>query len=317
MAAAEGAGEVQRRALLDVAKQIESAGSIIRAGDLDAIRRNANVTIARLNQGLDVGSVNKAAAGVVSQIKPLIDSAIETAGGKGYAGAKTAFATGAGDIERRAFADQLAGMFEKDPAKFAATVGGQRGTTGTVEAAFPRAGNKNFDIQEMMGVPGGAQGPSRMPALENIANEVKLNQSMAQQADLGADRAKELLKTPPQEKDIFHRYSPVGALSTAGRASLTFAKILSDTGLSTKVQQTLAEGFRNGEAAEKLLLTIPAADRAQVARRMMDNGLLSAKAMAGISTFNAMNTPPDKVLVGVEQFDNNQNRTRNFNSMRR
>jgi hypothetical protein len=317
MAAAEGAGEVQRKALLDVAKQIESQGPIIRAGDLDAIRRNANVTIARLNQGLDVGSVNKAAAGVVNQIKPLIDTAIETAGGKGYTAAKTAFATGASDIERRQFADELAGMFEKDPAKFAATVGGQRGTTGTVEAAFPRAGNKNFDIQEMMGVPGGAQGPSRMPALQKIAGEVEFNQNMIDQADLGADRAKELLKTPPQEKDIFHRYSPVGALSTAGRASLTFAKILSDTGLSTKVQQTLAEGFRNGEAAEKLLLTIPAADRAQVARRMMDNGLLSAKAMAGISTFNAMNTPPDKVLVGVEQFDNNQNRNRNFNSMRR
>ena len=320
MAAAEGAGEVQRRALLDVAKQIESQGPIIRAGDLDAIRRNANVTIARLNQGLDVGSVNKAAANVVSQIKPLIDSAIETAGGKGYTAAKTAFATGASDIERRQFADQLAGMFEKGPtgqAEFAATVGGQRGTTDTVAAAFPRAGNKNFDIQEMMGVPSGASGPSRMPALENIAGEVKLNQNMALQADQGADAAKNLLKTPPQEKDIFHRYSPVGALTTAGRASLTFAKILSDTGLSTKVQQTLAEGFRNGEAAEKLLLTIPAADRAQVARRMMDNGLLSAKAMAGISTFNAMNTPPDKVLVGVEQFDNNQNRNRNFNSMRR
>jgi hypothetical protein len=269
---------------------------------------------------LDVGSVKKAAAGVVSQIKPLIDTSIETAGGKGYAAAKTAFATGASDIERRRFADQLAGMFEGGPAgqaKFAATVGGQRGTTGTVEAAFPRAGNKNFDIQEMMGVPGGASGPSRMPALENIAGEVKLNQNMALQADQGADAAKNLLKTPPQEIDIFHRYSPVGALTTAGRASLTFAKILSDTGLSTKVQQTLAEGFRNGEAAEKLLLTIPAADRAQVARRMMDNGLLSAKAMAGISTFNAMNTPPDKVLVGVEQFDNNQNRNRNFNSMRR
>ena len=320
MAAAEGAGEVQRRALLDVAKQIESQGPIIRAGDLDAIRRNANVTIARLNQGLDVGSVNKAAAGVVSQIKPLIDTAIETAGGKGYTAAKTAFATGASDIERRQFADQLAGMFEKGPtgqAEFAATVGGQRGTTDTVAAAFPRAGNRNFDIQEMMGVPGGAQGPSRMPALENIAGEVKFNQNMAEQADLGADRAKNLLKTPPQEKDIFHDYSPVGMVGNAGRATLTFAKILSDTGLSTKVQQTLAEGFRNGEAAEKLLLTIPAADRAQVARRMMDNGLLSAKAMAGISTFNAMNTPPDKVLVGVEQFDNNQNRNRNFNSMRR
>ena len=302
MAGAEGAGEVQQKALLDVARQIESKGPIIRAGDLDAIRRGANVTIARLNEGLDVGSVNKAAAGVVSQIKPLIDDAIETAGGVGYKGAKTAFGTGASDIERQQFADQLAGMFESGPAgqaQFAATVGGQRGTTGTVEAAFPRAGSRNFDIQEMMGVPGGAAGPSRMPALENIAGEVQLSQKMATQAEQGEDLAKNLLKTPPQEKDIFHNYSPVGMLTNAGRASLTFAKILSDTGLSTKVQRALAEGFRSGEAAEKLLLTIPLADRAQVARRMVDNGLLSAKAMTGIATFNAMNTPPGE-LSGLE-----------------
>ena len=309
MASAEGAGQVQSKALLDVADQIESYGPIIRAGDLDAIRGGVNVTIGRLMEGLDVGSVNKAAAGVVSQIKPLIDDAIETAGGVGYKGAKTAFGTGASDIERQQFADQLAGMFESGPAgqaQFAATVGGQRGTTGTVEAAFPRAGSRNFDIQEMMGVPGGAAGPSRMPALENIAGEVQLSQKMATQAEQGEDLAKNLLKTPPQEKDIFHNYSPVGMLTNAGRASLTFAKILSDTGLSTKVQRALAEGFRSGEAAEKLLLTIPLADRAQVARRMVDNGLLSAKAMTGISTFNAMNTPPGE-LSGLE----------NRNSMRR
>jgi hypothetical protein len=309
MAGAEGAGEVQQKALLDVARQIESQGPIIRAGDLDAIRRGANVTIARLNQGLDVGSVNKAAAGVVSQIKPLIDDAIETAGGKGYTAAKTAFATGAGDIERKQFADQLAGMIESGPAgqaQFAATVGGQRGTTDTVAAAFPRGGNRNFDIQEMMGVPGGAAGPSRIPALENIAGEIRLNQDMARQASEGENLAANLLKSPPQEKDIFHKYSPVGMLSVAGRTALTFAKILSDTGLPTKVQRTLAEGFRNGESAEKLLLTIPLADRAQVARRLVDNGILSAKAMTGISTFNAMNTPPGQA-TGLE----------NRNSMRR
>jgi hypothetical protein len=309
MASAEGAGQVQSKALLDVADQIESYGPIIRAGDLDAIRDGVNVTIGRLMEGVDVGSVNKAAASVVSQIKPLIDTAIETAGGTGYKGAKTAFGTGASDIERQQFADQLAGMFESGPAgqaQFAATVGGQRGTTGTVEAAFPRAGSRNFDIQEMMGVPGGAAGPSRMPALENIAGEVQLSQKMATQAEQGEDLAKNLLKTPPQEKDIFHDYSPVGALGNASRAALTFAQILSDTGLNTKLQRTLAEGFRSGEAAEKLLLTIPAADRAQVARRMVDTGLLSAKAMAGISSFNAMNTPPGE-LSGLE----------NRNSMRR
>ena len=308
MAGAEGAGQVQSKTLLDIARQIENKGPIIRAGDLNAIRDEVNVTIGQLHQGLDIGSVNKAAAGVISKIKPLIDDAIETAGGQGYAAAKTAFATGASDLERQAFAGDLAGMFEKDPAKFAATVGGARGTTGTVEAAFPRAGSKNFDIQEMMGVPGGAAGPSRMPALENIAGEIRLNQKMATQADQGENLAKNLLKSPPLETDIFHKYSPVGMLGNATTAALTFAKILSDTGLDTKVQRTLAEGFRNGEAAEKLLMTLPLADRAQVARRMANSGLLSARAMAGISTFNAMNTPPGEVL-GAD--------TRNVNSMRR
>lgn len=307
MAGAEGAGQVQSKTLLDIARQIESKGPIIRAGDLNAIRDEVNVTIGQLHQGLDVGSVNKAAAGVVSQIKPLIDDAIETAGGAGFKEAKTAFATGASDLERQAFARDLAGMFkggEAGQAKFAATVGGDN--TDVVKAAFPFAGSKNRDIQEMMGVPGGAAGPSRMPALENIAGEVRLNQMMTQQASDGKNLAETMLKSPPQEKDIFHDYSPVGALGNVGRAALTWARILSDTGLDAKLQRTLAEGFRNGEAAEKLLLTIPLADRAQVARRMVDNGLLSARAMTGISTFNAMNTPPGE-LSGLE----------NRNSMRR
>jgi hypothetical protein len=296
MASAEGAGEVQRKALLDVARQIENEGAIIRAGDLDAIRRGVNVTIARLNQGLDVGSVNKAAAGVVGQIKPLIDTSIETAGGQGYGAAKTAFATGSTDLERQAFAGDLAGMFEKNPAQFAATVGGERGTTGAVEAAFPRGGRQNFDIQEMMGVPGGAAGPSRMPALENIASEVRLNQNMARQAAEGADLAKNLFKSPREEVDIFHKYSPIGIATNATLDFLKFAKVLSNTGLDTKIQQTLAQGFRNGKSAEELLMTLPLADRAQVSRRLADNGLLGAKSMLGISSFNAMNTPPDQVL---------------------
>jgi hypothetical protein len=187
-------------------------------------------------------------------------------------------------------------MFEKNPAQFAATVGGERGTTGAVEAAFPRGGRQNFDIQEMMGVPGGAAGPSRMPALENIASEVRLNQNMARQAAEGADLAKNLFKSPREEVDIFHKYSPIGIATNATLDFLKFAKVLSNTGLDTKIQQTLAQGFRNGKSAEELLMTLPLADRAQVSRRLADNGLLGAKSMLGISSFNAMNTPPDQVL---------------------
>jgi hypothetical protein len=292
MASAEGAGQVQRKALAHIADEIESHGPIIRAGDLDAIRRQANVAIAHLNQGLDVGSVKRYASEVVGRIKPLIDTAIENAGGAGYKEAKAAFATGAKEGERQAFAGDLAHMFETNPTKFADTVRGARGTTGTVEAAFPQGGKRNFDIQEMMGVSGGAQGPSRMPALEHIAKNIDVKNMMAAQAGEGENLAKNLMANPPQELDIFHKLSPIGMATSATMSALKFARILSDAGLNTKIQQSLAEGFRNGKSAAELLLTIPAADRAQVARRLADSGYLSTKASAGISTANQLNTPP-------------------------
>ena len=284
---AEGLSKTQRAALNSVAQDIESHGAIIRAGDLDAIRSDANVTIANLlGASTDVGGIKKATADLLGRIKGPIDNAIENAGGVGLKEAKAAFAAGATEGERQGFAGQLAGVFEKDPAKFARTVRGAYGTTGAVQEAFPRAGRRNFDVQEMMGVPGGAAGPSRMPALENIAGGVELNSRMAAQAGEGEHLASDLLKNPPQEADIFHKYSPVGMVGSAAGALLKFTKILSESGLDRQTQQALAEGFRNGKTAEELLTTIPLADRVQLQRRLAGYGAVRAPVVR--NTFNTL-----------------------------
>lgn len=60
-------------------------GGVIDLNALDAIRKNSvNAAIAKLRPGLDATAQEKAASGVLSRIKPVIDDAIESAGGTGY-----------------------------------------------------------------------------------------------------------------------------------------------------------------------------------------------------------------------------------------
>lgn len=68
----------------DIAKWTSVEG-VIPAEALDALRKNSiNATIAKLRPGLDATAQRNAAAGVLSRIKPVIDDAIESAGGTGY-----------------------------------------------------------------------------------------------------------------------------------------------------------------------------------------------------------------------------------------
>jgi hypothetical protein len=281
MAGGEGVGEPQMDALNAIATEIERHGSVIRAGDLDAVRRNANVTIAGLNQGLDVGGVKAQTAQALGRVKDVFDEAV----GPEYSAAKAGFATGATELERQGFAGDLAGMFETDATEFARTVRGARGTTGAVKEAFPQAGPRNFDIQEMMGVPGGAAGPSRMPALENIAQDVELKGRMATEAGEGEYAAGELLKKPPQETDIFHRFSPINLAGRLGTGALQLLRIIDEVPFDAATKQALAEGLRSGKTAEELLTTIPLADRVQLQRRLADYGKVRAPVVR-----NAFNT---------------------------
>lgn len=288
LAGAEGVGPYQKQALLTVAKQIEDRGPIIRAGDLDAIRDEANYTINDMLKGHDVSGVNSQTAKLLSNIKPIIDTAI----GHGYPEAKAAFAAGATEGERQGFAGQLAGIFAKDQPAFADIVRGAYGTTGTVEKAFSKAGGRNFDIQEMMA--------PHMPALENLAGQVELKGSMAAQAAEGEHLASGLLKNPPQESDIFSLANRVKMPAKLGAvisgnpilaAGMHIIDLAHSANLDAATQKALAEGLQNGKTAEELLTLIPLADRKQIAQRLASYGLFSPRNVvnaAGRNTSNAM-----------------------------
>ena len=286
LASGEGVGPYQKQALLTVAKQIEDRGPIVRAGDLDAIRDEANYTINEMLRGLDVSGVNSQTAKLLSKIKPIIDTAI----GQGYPEAKTAFAAGATELERQGFAGQLAGVFETDPGEFARIVLGKN--TDAVKKAFPRAGGSNFDIQEMMGVPGGAAGPSYMPALENIARDVELRVGkggMVEQAGIGKYDADELLKNPPEEADIFHSLSPLNWAGRLGTGALQLLRVIDATPFDAATKRALSEGLRSGKSVEDLLTTLPLADRMQVRQRLASYGLFSPRNVVNATGRNISN----------------------------
>lgn len=316
-------------ALNDLASEIESHGPVIRAGVLDTLYRKAGDRVARfMDNPNDLSGLSKYSGKVLSLVKPMISQAIEGAGGTGYGALKTEYGSAMGEQNRQAFAGTLADIYRGGAGGRTAFKDVVEGATNAdldvVAKGFPQGGPRNWNINEMMGVPGGAQGPSRIPALNKIAGDVGVRNAMAQQADVGQYAAEQLLKAPPNEADIFHRYSPLGLATNllmgvktfgAGKA-VDFAEMLANSGLTASTQKALVEGLRNGRSVEEMLSTIPLADRAQLARRAQANGMLAARGQAGVSTANVLNTPPrqesefppvdpvtGQVLVGVGEYE--------------
>lgn len=295
-----------RNALDDLAGEIASHGPVVRAGVLDAIYRNAGDRVARfMDNPNDLSGLAKFSGKVLSLVKPTITQAIENAGGTGYGALKTEYGTAMGEQGRQKFSGTLADIYNSSPTAgptaFKNVVeGATDADLGIVAGGFKQGGPRNWNINEMMGVPGGAQGPSRMPALNQIASDIGVRNTMAQQAETGKYAAEQLLKNPPQEMDIFHKYSPLGLLTNALSAVKTmgaskvvdFADMLANSGVSASTQKALVEGLRSGKSAEELLSVIPLADRMQLARRAQNNSMLSARGQFGVSAANALNAPP-------------------------
>lgn len=296
-----------RNSLGFIADEIERGGPIVSAEVLDAIYKNAGRSVANfMANPNDVGGLKKFSGMVLNMVKPEITNAIESAGGTGYGALKGEYGTAMQELGRQRFSGALADIYNSSPELFRDVVTGQteKGLD-VVSGAFPAGGPRNFDINEMMGVAGGAAGPSRMPALENIAENIGIRAKMAEQADIGKPAAEALIKKPPEEADIFG--APVSPLSWLGHfvrgvktfgadKVLEFADAMAQSGVNAKTQQMLVEGLRNGKSAEQLLTLLPRADKAQIARRLRSNPSWSAQARlgtgVGTSLFNAATATP-------------------------
>lgn len=95
--------------LMDRARMM---GGVIDAGGLYELRKGMNDQIADMLQGTDPSSLQRRTAEIVGDIKPLIDDAIEAAGGSGWRDYLNRFSEGMTRVERQEFGRRLADLPE-------------------------------------------------------------------------------------------------------------------------------------------------------------------------------------------------------------
>ena len=114
----------------------------------------------------------KITSSVLQQLKPLIDQAIERAGGTGWTRYLETYSQGMDVIAQKQMAAQALEMFKDSPQQFVKLVRGNN--PDAVEAIF---GPGRYDIFKEMS--------SQMPTLDKLARQVELDKRALEQAGLG------------------------------------------------------------------------------------------------------------------------------------
>ena len=241
-----------RAIMSDVSDWAAKNGGVIDAEALYGIRKNTvSDTIDRLMAGSDPSSKRKAAAAVMAKINPLIDDAIEAAGGKGWRDYLNAYSTGMKDVERRQLSAKLMQMLDESPNDFVKLVRGDN--PDAIEKIF---GPGTYDIVKEMGA---QMGPSRLPGLQKVAGELERGARIDELATVGRERAVEILKNT---RGLPSRIlSKLTGLNPKLNAAATFADAMLEIRLAPKTQAALVDGFKSGKSAAELLALVPTKDR--------------------------------------------------------
>ena len=277
-----------RAIMSDVSEWAAKNGGVIDAEALYGIRKNTvSDTIDRLMAGSDPSSKRKAAAAVMSKINPLIDEAIETAGGNGWRDYLNAYSIGMKDVERRQLSAKAMQMLEEQPKEFVKLVRGNN--PDAVENVF---GPGSYDIVKEMGA---QMGPSRLTGLQKVAGELELNVRAGELAEIGGPAALEILK---RDRSI-----PTKILAFAGTfaqpkvaAAARLASAVKDLRIAPEVEAELITSFKSGKNLAELLTRVPAAQRRQAAIALANPAWWSAPAAATVNAL-APDNPNSNALA--------------------
>jgi hypothetical protein len=245
-----GVSEINSKVLSKVSSKIktwtEKNNGVIDADALYEIRKSAvNDAIDTLMRGENTAAKAKRAAEVLSQVRPLIDDAIEKAGGTNWRNYLDTFQIGMKDIERQRLSAAAMEMYKKDPQQFIELVRNNR--PDVVEEAF---GSGAYDIVKEMGA-------KRIVPMEKIAAEKVRDTEIAKAAAVGREGLELIL-----EKNASKIRLPNFLNLSATVANKTL-EIL-EKKLDRKTLMILQDGFHSGADLNKLIAKVPAKDRPAV-----------------------------------------------------
>lgn len=259
MAAAPGtrASKLQRRALVTAANQLDAladANGVIDARDLYQFRKSelgdiVNVLLSGRN--MPPSGVKEGAAKLMGDIRPMIDDAIESAGGVGFKDYLTRTRQGFEAINRQELAAKGAQLAKESPDEFTALMRGERPKV--VEDIMGK-GTKQYDIGGMA-----LADPARYLAMKTSAGELETLNKMAQLGARGEPRAGNILRG--QQPGLLSR--GLGTLVRAKYPAVAFAgtgaQNVESALVNPNVQREIANAFTSGQGALQAMEQYPTA----------------------------------------------------------
>jgi hypothetical protein len=255
-----GIPDLNAKALNNVASKLKEwsdKNGTISGEALYAIRKSAiNDVIDALMPNASQSAKNARAASVMTEVKPMIDDAIERAGGKGWKNYLQTYEMGMRGIDQTKMAAQLMDLYRTNKPGFAKLVGGN--DPAAVESIF---GPGSYDIVKEMG--------SKIEKLRPIASNIERTEAMKKLAGAGEVNLQEIIKANTSGFRI-PSFIPKSTVPNAVLAEM-------QSRLSTKVLDQLERGFQSGASLNELLSKVPTQHRDFVARAIMR----SMKSMGG------------------------------------
>jgi hypothetical protein len=256
--------DVMEKAIANVARDVAEwtgKGGIIDPVALDAIRKNSvNAAVRDLLKGADPTTQKKAAAEVMSIIKPRIIDAIENAGGAGYREYLEEYAKGMQKIAQQKLKGEALRLWKNDKDGFVRLVDGE-----SPEVVEKFLGRGNYDL-----------------ARDLVDNEVAILQNQARRHVARMTAAKDATEGTKALATIIDQ--TISSLRVPNRlqfwATATNATLKElQEAVGARTTQTLAKAMQSPEAAANLLESLPAAERSRIVR-FLENPSLITKAVA-------------------------------------
>jgi hypothetical protein len=284
------AGNVDvERSLTRVASDISkwtNGGGVIDAFALDSIRKNSvNAAIKELYPTADAKAQKALAAKVLETIRPVIIDAVEEAGGTGYRQYLRDYSLGMQRIAQNKLGAEALQIYQTNPKAFVDLVEGN--APEVVERIFG-AGNYNFAKEMSL---------NAQQALRKVAGEVKRGEAIKEQATLGEKRLSEILK---EHAGTLRLPSFLSVKVTTTNALLDAL----ENRLSKKTLGALTEAAKSAQNFERLINTLPAAERGEVLKVLSDPATFreiqrkAGGAIAGVSDRDR-SVPPPSGAAGI------------------
>lgn len=247
----------------DINNLTAKGGGVIDANDLYTLRKEGvNERIMQIMGQTDPKISAKVTRKVLEEVRPLIDDAIEKAGGTGWRDYLKTYSQGMQAIDQKAMAAEAARLFKDSPQEYVRLVRGNN--PDAVEAIF---GPGSYDIFKEMG--------SKMPTLEKLAAGIERTGEMAAAATRGKDAlveaADKVGRTFPHLPNLLSR--------KATFANLTLADL--EERLGKKVTAKLREGMQSGKTALEMLNALPSSERGEVLRMLSNPATWGRAGAAG------------------------------------